>query len=255
MYSRLLALQAQAPAAPAANPAAPERLDEEEDPFAPQPATPLPPGMTGSTTNDPRVGLKPGSTMQARRRWGMEHLAFLKKADAFQLSATEPDDPAVQKTLDMLGVSNKAKIPKPMQLVIAQLAFANSDFAFQGTHLFQGNFYGVNFYDISNPAKVSLITSLVCPGGQGDVSVYGKLLFMSVEMPNGRLDCGTQGFPPMPPPEPGHEKDHRVPAASPERFRGCADLRYFGYQESKAGGGGADLPRVAYAYTGCRSQR
>ena len=23
---------------------------------------------------------------------------------------------------------------------------------------------------------------------------------MSVEMPNGRLDCGTQGFPPLPPP-------------------------------------------------------
>jgi hypothetical protein len=111
-------------------------------------------------------------------------------------------------------------MPKPMQLVIAQLAFANSDFAFQGTHLFQGNFYGVNFYDISNPAKVSLITSLVCPGGQGDVSVYGNLLFMSVEMPNGRLDCGAQGFPPLPPPEPGHEKDHRIPTASPDRFRG-----------------------------------
>jgi hypothetical protein len=125
----------------------------------------------------------------------------------------------VQKTLDTLGV-NKARIPKPMQLVFAQLAFSNSDFAFQGTHLFQGNFYGVNFYDISNPAKISLLTSLVCPGGQGDVSVYKNLLFMSVEMPNGRLDCGTQGFPPLPPPEPGHEKDHRVPVASPDRFRG-----------------------------------
>src|SRR5271169_4466279 len=113
-----------------------------------------------------------------------------------------------------------SRIPKPMQLVIAGLAFANSDFAFQGNHLFQGNFYGVNFYDISDPAKVSLITSLVCPGGQGDVSVYGNLLFMSVEMPNGRLDCGTQGFPPLPPPEPGHEKDRRLPTASPDRFRG-----------------------------------
>ena len=151
---------------------------------------------------------------------GMEHIAFLKKADAFQLPSTQPDDPAIQKTLGILGVSNNAKIPKPMQLVIAQLAFANSDFAFQGTHLFQGNFYGVNFYDISNPAKISLITSLVCPGGQGDVSVYGNLLFMSVEMPNGRLDCGTQGFPPLPPPEPGHEKERRLPTASPERFRG-----------------------------------
>jgi hypothetical protein len=208
-------LQGQTPAAPAAQ-AAPE----EEDPFTPQPAVPLPTGMTGSTTNDPRVGLRPGLYDAGEVAMGMEHLAFVRKPDAFQLSSTEPDDPAVQKSLDLLGVSNRAKMPKPMQLVIAQLAFANSDFAFQGTHLFQGNFYGVNFYDISNPAKVSLITSLVCPGGQGDVSVYGNLLFMSVEMPNGRLDCGAQGFPPLPPPEPGHEKDHRIPTASPDRFRG-----------------------------------
>jgi len=215
MCSCVGVLQAQTPAAPAAKPA-----PAEEDPFAPQPATPLPPGMTGSTTNDPRVGLKPGLYDAGEAAMGMEHVTSLKKPDAFQLPSTQPDDPAVQKALSQLGVSNTAKMPKPMQLVIAQLAFANSDFAFQGTHLFQGNFYGVNFYDISNPAKVSLITSLVCPGGQGDVSVYGKLLFMSVEMPNGRLDCGTQGFPPLPPPEPGHEKDRRLPAASPERFRG-----------------------------------
>jgi len=210
-------------AAPAqdAKPAADAKKDEgESDPFAPQPAPVLPPGMTGSTTNDPRVGLKPGLYDAGEAAMGMKRVAFLKKPAAFQLGSNDADDPTVQKTLGQLGVGNVAKMPKPMQLVIAQLAFANSDFAFQGTHLFQGNFYGVNFYDISNPAKVSLITSLVCPGGQGDVSVYGKLLFMSVEMPNGRLDCGTQGFPPLPPPEPGHEKERRLPAASPERFRG-----------------------------------
>src|SRR6202000_1308158 len=162
-------------------------------------------------TNDPRVGLKPGLYDAGEAAMGMEHIAFLKKADAFQLPSTQPDDPAVQKTLGILGISNIAKIPKPMQLVIAQLAFANSDFAFQGTHLFQGNFYGVNFYDISNPAKISLITSLVCPGGQGDVSVSATRLSMSVEIPKGPLDCGGQGSPPLPPPTPGHEKDHRIP--------------------------------------------
>jgi hypothetical protein len=219
VFSGWGALLAQAPAAPAA-PAAQAAPEEDEDPFVPQPAVPLPPGMTGSTTSDPRVGLKAGLYDAGETAMGMEHLAFVKKPDAFQLSTTNPDDPAVQKSLDLIGVSNRNKIPKPMQLVIAQLAFANSDFAFQGTHLFQGNFYGVNFFDISNPAKISLITSLVCPGGQGDVSVYGNLLFMSVEMPNGRLDCGVQGFPPLPPPEPGHEKDHRIPTASPDRFRG-----------------------------------
>jgi hypothetical protein len=176
--------------------------------------------MTGSTMDDPRVGLKAGWYDAGEAAMGLEHIAFLKKPAAFQISVTSADDPLVQKTLDMLGIGDRSKMPKAIQPVIAQLAFANSDFAFQGTHLFQGNFYGVNFYDISDPAKVSLITSLVCPGGQGDVSVYGNLLFMSVEMANGRLDCGAQGFPPPPPPAAGHEHDPRLPVPSPERFRG-----------------------------------
>src|SRR5262249_60108687 len=112
---------------------------------------------------------------------------------------SEADDPKVQKMIGQLGIGSSAKMPKPLQLVIAQLAFANSDLAFQGNHLFQGNFYGLNIYDISNPAKTTLLTTMVCPGGQNDVSVYKNLLFMSVEQPNGRLDCGTQGFPPAPP--------------------------------------------------------
>jgi hypothetical protein len=191
----------------------------QENPFAPQPAPPLPAGMTGSTTNDPRVGLKAGMYDAGEAAMGMEHIALVKKPDAFSLSSTDPADPKVQKALASLGIPAGA-LPKSMTLTLAGLAFANSDFAFQGTHLFQGNFYGINFYDISNPAKVSLITSLVCPGGQGDVSVYGHLLFMSVEMPNGRLDCGSQGFPPNPPPAAGHEHDAPLPAASPDRFRG-----------------------------------
>src|SRR6202020_678367 len=77
-----------------------------------------------------------------------------------------------------------------------------------------------NIFDISDPAKTTLLTTMVCPGGQGDVSVYKNLMFMSVEMPNGRIDCGAQGFPPAPPPEPGHEKERRLPAADPARFRG-----------------------------------
>ncbi len=209
---------AQTPAAPATPAAAPPA--EEHNPFAPEAAPALPPGMTGSTMDDPRVGLKAGWYDAGEAAMGLEHIAFLKKPAAFQISVTSADDPLVQKTLDMLGIGDRSKMPKAIQPVIAQLAFANSDFAFQGTHLFQGNFYGVNFYDISDPAKVSLITSLVCPGGQGDVSVYGNLLFMSVEMANGRLDCGAQGFPPPPPPAAGHEHDPRLPVPSPERFRG-----------------------------------
>jgi len=215
---------AQTPATqPAATaPAAEEPEEEDHNPFAPEPAPTLPPGMTGSDANDPRAKLTPGLYDAGETSMGMKHLMLLKKPDAFQLGATDPDDPKVAKTIAQLGIGNAAKLPKPMHLVIAQLAFANSDFAFQGNHLFQGNFYGMNIYDISNPANTKLLTSLVCPGGQGDVSVYKNLMFMSVEMPNGRLDCGTQGFPPAPPPTPEEEKakKRRLPAAQKDRFRG-----------------------------------
>jgi hypothetical protein len=200
--------------------------DENKNPFAPEPAPTLPPGMTGSDANDPRAKLTPGLYDAGEASMGIKHLLLLKKPDVFQLGADDPDDPKVQKTIAQLGVSSISKIPKPMHLAVAQLAFANSDVAFQGSHLFQGNFYGLTIYDIANPVNARLLTSLVCPGGQGDLSVYKNLLFMSVEMPNGRLDCGVQGFPPEPPPPAGEEKDkskgkkHRIPVAQNERFRG-----------------------------------
>jgi hypothetical protein len=212
--------QAEKPAAP---PAAQDPDAEEKNPFAPEPAPALPPGMMGSDASDPRYKLTPGLYDAGEAAMGIKHLALVKKPDAFQLGSTDADDPKVQKIFGQLGISDTSKMPKPLQLVIAQLAFANSDFAFQGNHLFQGNFYGVNIFDISDPAKTALLTSLVCPGGQGDVSVYKNLLFMSVEMPNGRVDCGAQGFPAEPPPPtpaPGQEKKRRLPAAQKDRFRG-----------------------------------
>jgi hypothetical protein len=206
---------------PAPTPAAQDAEEEERNPFAPEPATALPPGMTGSDVNDPRAKLKPGLYNAGEAAMGMKHLTLVKKPAAFQLGTNNPDDPKVQKMLWQINSPNLAKMPAPMRLVIAQLAFANSDLAFQGNHLFQGNFYGVNIFDIGNPAKTTLVTSLVCPGGQGDVSVYKNLLFMSVEQPNGRLDCGTQGFPPDPAPaaEPKPKK-RPVPSAQKDRFRG-----------------------------------
>ncbi|HEV8492265.1 MAG TPA: hypothetical protein VGR76_08330, partial [Candidatus Angelobacter sp.] len=212
-------VQAQSPT-PAPSPA--QQAADDDDSYAPEPVPALPPGMTGSDVNDPRAKLKPGIYNAGEAAMGMKHLVLVKKPDAFQLGTSNPEDPKVQKTLDMLDMRNTAKIPKSMQLVRAQLAFANSDLAFQGTHLFQGNFYGVSIYDIANPANTKLLTTMVCPGGQGDVSVYKNLLFMSVEMSNGRLDCGTQGFPPGPPPTPEQEKDKkpRPPSAQKDRFRG-----------------------------------
>jgi hypothetical protein len=199
------------------------------DPLAPEPATPLPAGMTGSDVNDPRAKLKPGMDDAGEAALGIKHLFLLKKPDAFKLTAADPNDPSVKKTLGQMSASadELAKLPPATQLVIAQLFFANSDFAFQGNHLFAGNFYGLNIYDIGNPAKPRLLSSMICPGGQNDVSVHKNLLFMSVEAPNGRLDCGTEGFPPAPPapPAPAANPDDKPappppPPAQKDRFRG-----------------------------------
>ncbi|HEU5432549.1 MAG TPA: hypothetical protein VFU81_12850, partial [Thermomicrobiales bacterium] len=85
------------------------------------------------------------------------------------------------------------------------LDFANSDLAFRRADMFVGNFNGFNTYDIETPRRPRLMTSVVCPGGQGDMSVRGNLLFMSVEQTRGRVDCGTEGV---------------EDVASKDRFRG-----------------------------------
>jgi hypothetical protein len=223
-----MSVQAQTPS-PSPTPETTPTKEESADPFAPEKAPSLPAGMTGSNADDPRTKLSPGMYNAGEASMGLKHLLLLKKPDAFQLGTADPDNPKVNKTVSLLGMADSSKLSKPSRLVFAQLAFANSDIAFQGNRLFQGNFYGMSIYDISNPAKATLLTTMVCPGGQGDVSVYKNLMFMSVEMPNGRLDCGTAGFPPNPPPPASQEKKE-IPAAQKDRFRGVrifdiADIR------------------------------
>jgi hypothetical protein len=73
--------------------------------------------------------------------------------------------------------------------------FTNADLAFSGKHVVQANYNGYLIWDISTPSRPVLVTAYPCPGSQNDVSVYGNLLFASVESPSGRLDCGAQGVP------------------------------------------------------------
>jgi hypothetical protein len=127
------------------------------------PAAPQQPA-TADSPPDPRVGLKAGIEDAGVAALNMELVGHLPKPDAFS-------DPTG-------GFS---------------LNFANSDLAFKGTHLYLGNFHGFNFYNIEDPRKPQLRVSVPCPGGQGDLSVYRNLMFMSVEQPRGRVDCGTQG--------------------------------------------------------------
>jgi len=90
-----------------------------------------------------------------------------------------------------------AAAPKPAQFTNpsdpGDFGFLNSDIAFTGHYVIQGNFHGLQVWDISQPTHPTLVTTYVCPDAQNDVSVYRNLLFTSGEDFNGRLDCGTQG--------------------------------------------------------------
>ena len=117
-----------------------------------------------SDTTDLRAHLKPGLYDAGEAANGLRLVATVKKPDDFH-----PNDPG-------------------------GLTYANSDLAFGGHYVYQGNFSGFEIWDVSNPAKPVLADHLVCFTEQGDVSVYGHLLFVSAENGASRLDCGTQGI-------------------------------------------------------------
>jgi LVIVD repeat len=105
------------------------------------------------------------------------------------LSAGLDNAGTASKGLDLIGHQNKPSTFVDPTGNIGNALFANSDLAFQGNYAFVGNFHGFNIYDIANPAAPALKTSVICPGGQGDVSVYKNLLFLSVEVGRARIDC------------------------------------------------------------------
>jgi hypothetical protein len=172
-----------------------------------------------AAANDPRIGLKAGLHNAGEAVKNMEHVASLPRPTGFfdpQAPAGTPTPP--ERETGGLGRPNPSDAPvaappadaAPVPAAAAQqrasgLNFANSDLAFSRNHVFMGNFHGFTTYDIDNSKRPRLLASIVCPGGQGDVSVHGNLLFMSVEQTRGRVDCGTEGV---------------QETASAERFRG-----------------------------------
>ncbi len=109
-------------------------------------------------TPDPRVGLAPGFFDAGEAIWNMR-----------MLSTTPSEEPFVGST--------------------------NSDLAFTGNYAIQGNYNGIQVWDISDPRNPASVITYVCPASQSDVSVYRHLLFVSGEGRGGRLDCGDQGVP------------------------------------------------------------
>lgn len=151
-----------------------------------------------------------------RRRHGLARMAALTlavAASAAPLAAQQKAQPVrdTVATLDDARVSlgagekNSAGIalsnmrlvsytPKPADFDHQQgLAFVNSDLAFRGNLVYQGNFSGFMIWDVSDPAKPQLVSSVLCATDQGDPSIYGDLLFISAESRRSRKDCGMQG--------------------------------------------------------------
>jgi hypothetical protein len=126
---------------------------------------------------------------------------------ALLLAATQADAQVRSPAIDAndprrflgAGLADPGQLMRGMEAIGHQPtpeAFAagtNSDLAFRGDLLFLGNYDGLRIYDIADPANPRRVGSLVCPGGQGDVSIWGNLLFFSVEQTRGRVDCGSQG--------------------------------------------------------------
>ena len=151
-----------------------------------------------ASTTDPRVGLKAGFRDAGLAAKNMVLVATMPKPDGF-FNPNEPTGPATPPE----AASDTTAAPPPPPAAPASSApaggdsgglnFANPDLAFSGTRMIMGSFQGFQAYDIERTNKPQLLASVVCPGGQGDVSVWGNLLFMSVEQTRGRVDCGLGG--------------------------------------------------------------
>ncbi len=163
--------------------------------------------MLAGYSADPRVGLAAGFRDAGQAIWNLELTASLPKPDGF----FDPDNPAALPTdrLQALAGEDAAENGAAERSRPALLDFANTDLAFAGDLMVVGNYHGFKLYDIADPDDPQLFSAVVCPGGQGDVSVVDDLLILSVEQNRGRVDCGLKGV---------------ADPVSEERFRG---LRIF----------------------------
>ena len=141
---------------------------------------------------DPRAGLAGGLYHAEEAILNLELVTSLKKPVGF----FDPNNLTERNAEDLSDDSDEVKSTEmasrgrrsPM------LSFSNTDMAFQNNFLIAGNYHGFNIYDISQKEKPELLVSVVCPGGQGDISIVGDLLIMSVEETRGRVDCGLEGI-------------------------------------------------------------
>lgn len=160
--------------------------------------------VLASLNPDPRVGLTAGFRDAGEAALNMTLVASIPKPAGF----FDPDRPSglsARRLEEIEAESNAGNAPETptedeeedenADPRPALLSFSNTDLLFTGDYVVVGNYHGFNTYDISNPDSPEHIASVVCPGGQGDVSLVDDLLIMSVQEVRGRLDCGLQGVP------------------------------------------------------------
>ncbi|MEO0418289.1 MAG: DUF305 domain-containing protein [Pseudomonadota bacterium] len=161
--------------------------------------------LLGELSPDPRAGLAPGFADAGEAIMNLRKVVSLRKPAGF----FNPDNPAdlrpeLPSDEDEVeeGAEENAEAAEPDEdgESLTQYAersplldFANTDMAFFDDIMITGNYHGFNIYKLADDGAPELMSSVVCPGGQGDVSVVGDILVMSVEQTRGRVDCGLQG--------------------------------------------------------------
>ncbi len=157
--------------------------------------------LVGLST-DPRAGLAAGFDDAGQALSNLKLLASLPKPAGFfdprnpaGLPPERPDtgEPNEQGQTDAPAEQGGDREETEEEERSPLLSFSNTDMAFSGDVLVAGNYHGFNVYRLQEGGIPKLISSVVCPGGQGDVSIVGDLLIMSVEQTRGRVDCGLEG--------------------------------------------------------------
>ena len=147
-------------------------------------------GILVGLSDDPRSGLAPGLFIADEAILNMELITSLRKPTGF----FDPNNPAAKGSEDLTEDNeNKTTAEISRSLRSPMLSFANTDMAFKDNILVAGSYHGFNIYELNDNGIPSLISSVVCPGGQGDVSIVNDLLIMSVEENRSRVDCGLEG--------------------------------------------------------------
>lgn len=174
-----------------------------------------------SLSDDPRATLAAGVFDAGEAISNLRHVAFLRKPAGFfdpenpadlrpelpadeeaeEVAAVAAEDAAMQGHEGHGGYAGHGDMRDPAEEEEEReyaergglLDFANTDIAFFGDLMVAGNYHGFNAYRLGADGVPQLVSSVVCPGGQGDVSIAGDLLIMSVEETRGRTDCGLEG--------------------------------------------------------------